>query len=133
MSRDIKFRVWDKTAGLWLAGWKIQQSGTPSEVSGVVYMQFTGLLDRNSVEIYECDILSSPDPELSELYVVTFDAKYGLTLDDQCSDHCDHGDSGTAYLCNTFPFYEFAPGGEVVGNIYENPKLLEEATNNGTR
>jgi uncharacterized phage protein (TIGR01671 family) len=82
--------------------------------------QFTGLLDKNGVEIYEGDIikvyLSAPGiDEWWQIFAVVFEngkfqlkAKTELTDGYWFSDFEKHQD----YL--------------VVGNIYENPELLEK-------
>lgn len=69
-------------------------------------MQSTGLKDKNGVEIYEGDIFRFGDRN----YVVIYNlGSFGCFEDDKY-----------------FPLGEiFYRNGEVIGNIYENPELLE--------
>ncbi|UXR50994.1 YopX family protein [Staphylococcus simulans] len=75
-------------------------------------MQYTGLKDKNGKEIYESDIVRNL---YGELYVVEWlDGSFVLT--EFYNGGYDHYiiDSSTEY--------------EVLGNIYENPELLERSS-----
>lgn len=74
-------------------------------------MQFTGLKDKNGKEIYEGDIVRLEQWE-PEIYEVVFN-RGGF-----CFRHSD-----------TDVFYhdaKYIEKGEVIGNIYENPELLQD-------
>ena len=131
--RIIKFRGKDIETGEWVYGHFFQRMGHyPAIVEQRLYngkvmyfitavsdetvSQFTGLLDKNGEEIYEGDIL-----RISEFANVVCEFRYGAF--------------GYIY-CNEFhPFagntnYTFNPKNtdkefEVIGNIYDNPELLE--------
>ena len=79
----------------------------------LILMQSTGLKDKNGVEIFEGDIVRWHD-------VVTWD--YSVTFKDGV--FCISDDPSS----NFYHLKEDINGKfEVIGNIYENPELLEQA------
>ena len=118
MNREIKFRAWDKLVNQWV---KFNQP--PKAVTGkstsrilnihgsddnVVFMQFTGLKDKNGQEIYEGDI-------------VKIDGMVGKVFWDK---------EWTQFKCQWTPHQFFSlmtypKNREVIGNIYENKELLK--------
>src|SRR5690625_343596 len=74
-------------------------------------MQYTGLKDKNGREIYEGDILEIKHLMGCETGELIF--KYGAFLFD---------DGGYSYLGDHLANSEYI---KVIGNIYENPELLE--------
>jgi len=110
--REIKFRAWDGESiispnDFWLSAdghsAVFGRSGT-IEYSNWELMQFTGLLDKNGKEIYEGDIVKGTGEHIGQSNVF-----YGYGVWQPFSY------LGT-YCGNDF---------EVIGNIYENPELLE--------
>ena len=80
--------------------------------------QYTGLHDKNGREIYENDIVKmhqavlSPDDKIGW---VEYTAQYGYSIrfgNRRCRQSDWANDEGAKY--------------EVIGNIYENPELMEE-------
>ena len=118
MNREIKFRAWD---GIRMTTSGIQFSNSTGGLSGKAYgpdsneinmplMQYTGLKDKNGVEIYEGDLLSrhEADPMFLEFY----DGRFGYN-----SNSNNQGFSGLVQDRTKNLF--------IIGNIHENPELLE--------
>lgn len=119
--REIKFRAWDIESPYMLSWQEIQDDWLdecyhPGILAGDHYipMQFTGLFDREGVEIYEGDVIEDKSGvrgviEYGEYEHMYHDGMLGFYL--RCGDRIY--DAPTASC------------GSVIGNIYENPKLLE--------
>lgn len=134
--RDIKFRAWDKKKNDWFDdgvtlyielngsinfGWngEIMDDYTDR----IVLMKHTGKKDSNGVEIYDGDIVH--DDEF--IYTVCF----GDFTDDDDFQEPAQRQTGfyivDTHTDETFPFYNLTY--RVIGNIYENPELLEDLKN----
>ena len=132
--RDIKFRNWDKEKkkmeyrdfeDIMNYGW-VQKA----YFDDFVFMQYTGLKDKNGKEIYEGDIIraytfiSEEDSKLNEYTI--HQIKYMVDSDYPAFDldpFIDCESNGLSYMAVDID----SCGVEVIGNIYENPKLLEQA------
>lgn len=122
--REIKFRAWDKEHKemINLIGWEVQEGSTRITHSNhfnsddgvwrgymwnsrdLILMQFTGLKDRNGVEIYEGDVLLYEHP-------------YAGTWKEVVAYEPDKG----AFS----PLYKYHKTLTVLGNIYSTPELLK--------
>lgn len=120
MSREIKFRAWDTkynrfhATGFGVFGgcqWGACKSDTLNEM---VLEQFTGLKDKNGIEIYEGDIVKA-DNHNPQFYMIEF-IEGGF---------CATWKNGDGYTIDINHFYS-SVGCEIsiIGNIHENQALI---------
>ena len=119
--REIKFRVWDKVNGEmipWnrlLNGYNLRNVFMRPEMCGLILMQYTGLKDKNGVEICEGDIVETVYNGEVFVGVVVYDLN---EVDFKVTD-------GKEKYGRNFQYLAGNDENEVIGNIYENPELLE--------
>ena len=87
-----------------------------SERNAFELMQYTGLKDKNNKEIYEGDIIKIPN---SEMYSRVFFEK-GCFMIENYHKICIKFRGKIEVICSN-PL-----SNEVIGNIHQNPELLEE-------
>ena len=142
--REIKFRAWDSANKQMIdhrnIGVMVKNINNEVNKPHLFYMQSTGLKDSQGQEIYESDILSF-DGNMTADDTLGFDPN-GFVYDETCihvvkwgDNQCkagftlDWGDNEDElhwkYKRDTY--YLFCEGNcKVIGNIYENPELLNE-------
>ncbi|MCQ9211836.1 MULTISPECIES: YopX family protein [unclassified Streptococcus] len=124
----MKFRAWDTFRNKWVKHFYITENGliynmeqmssesigaVPIEKSGLVVMQSTGLFDRTGREVYLGDIVRCTSGCPHE---VVFLEAYGGTF---------LGGMPAIYLSGIKEGYAWTGDEEIIGNIYENPELVE--------
>lgn len=126
--KNFKFRAWDKEENkMWNVEtlyiedeWVKVNDGsiygvTKDLIRSYCLMQSTGLRDKNGVEIYEGDIVQhseKPNPCFSSPFKVIQARTGEWRLDN--------------FRCGTVLAFSNQDELEVLGNIYENPELLED-------
>ena len=124
--RPIKFRAWDKVKEIF-TNYQIVDGMLyfMDKYTGVwnrddkekrfILMQSTGLFDKNGVEIFEGDIVENTTQivYLGDRFEVSWNGIYA------CFQLLNGGKSSNIPLEEDFMSYE------IIGNIYENPELLE--------
>lgn len=123
MSREIKFRAWYSDQGLMCdvdrfdfpnkqmivyhhGFWNGQET---CEIDDLPIMQFTGLKDKNGVGIFEGDIVSTC---LSD---IKGEARWGRII---IKNPFEYSVEEALYIIHADEL-------EVVGNVFDNPELLE--------
>lgn len=120
MSREFKFRAWDKTKKNIIFEDRLScffvrtiQMSTDEE-NRFKIMQYTGLKDKNEKEIYEGDILEDVK---GNRYPIKY-AEYQFYGEGFYEPYQDIPD-------DIFSEYAYS-GMKIIGNIYENPELIKE-------
>lgn len=120
-----KFRAWSKLAsrmyivnGLYFDRGMVQYANNDNAIrfiklENIILMQSTGLKDKNGKEVFVGDIIKCTRGCLHEVYI---EKEYGGTY---------IGGMPAIYLKGLREGYAWTEDEEIIGNIYENPELLE--------
>lgn len=133
--REIKFRAWDKINNkmlihepgntlmipcglgvLWLNP-SIKDNNYVIKNKHFIMMQFTGLQDKNGIDIYEGDIVRCASNKRCPHEIVW--------MNEVPSSAILGGGMPGFYLSGLNEGYSFMGEEEIIGNIYQNPELLK--------
>ena len=130
MNREIKFRAWHKTEEMFVDAkvfdFNVGLVGTSAYdnkdgrtkygdiMQNFIVEQYTGLKDKNGVEIYEGDIISYHRHRYEIVYSY---GCLGLEMEDE--------DYGGSKLVPLSEIHQMIINEEVIGNIHENADLLK--------
>lgn len=134
--REIKFRAWDKrnkkmeTRNIlnnitWFTYEDVNTRLYMAQAScDYIILQYTGLKDKSGKEIYEGDILKGHDCDYPVDVLATVLFEEGSFIIKGNEKKSESEESMIFYWCNSdnIKDCEF----EIIGDIYENPELLEK-------
>lgn len=125
------FKAWDKYHEMMVSiisfdfenkiAYVEQENGDRYDIhfDNLIFLQSTGLKDKNGVEIFEGDIVSVRNHPFQKTEL----SGAGIEIDgDYLIGWSDHN---LTWLAGDLLLYQLKPYIEVIGNIYENPELLE--------
>ncbi len=114
--REIKFRAWDKENKKMFEPSELVQepnlvvgyldsSGCPKTYDNIELMQFTGLQDKNGKDIYEEDIIKRTSLINGQIREIKEIVRWEIGF--------------------SFVGFPITSSYEIIGNVFENPELLE--------
>jgi uncharacterized phage protein (TIGR01671 family) len=139
MNREIKFRAWDNIRKEMIpfdaVSYLVEFDGTIWEIEGddlrertsmLTLMQYTGLKDKNGIEIYEGDIIKwghikggEENPIRVAVVKINPDLQFEIIGERKFFMGQDK-----IFRYGNFIYTDTEKWIEIIGNIYENPELL---------
>ena len=135
MSREIKFRAWNKYTSKMLEQEGISGSNSyisfldfyydnsedrnfGSVINDLILMQFTGLLDKNGKEIFEGDLLQYDGYNFK---LINKEKIYQIKYDDNLAQYYSYNLENSF---DTFLVVRAWKESKIIGNIFQNPELI---------
>ncbi len=135
-NNQLKFRAWDIVGKGYINGFnmigfsvgqgaptaKLQRYDREWKIDQVILEQYTGLKDWDGKEIYEGDIIEFTHSESKKTYkyqIIFVGGSFDVNIP-TCCEHCKNNHASHGSLNETLCHPTI-----VIGNIHENPELLE--------
>ena len=119
MTREIIFRAWDKEDKTWSGGWGGREFARMcpewrADPDRYIFLQYTGLKDKNGKMIFEGDILK-----------IQIDSGVGSSYEDM-GQVIFHPEAAQFVITKDELMTNIGHLVEVIGDIYNNPELLND-------
>lgn len=111
--RELKFRAWNGSVFVYFA---------LSGLNGFKATQYTGLKDSKGTEVYEGDIL---ELDIDDKEKAVKNRMYVVWQEDTAGFMFRNVENNLMIIYHT----EIVDNWKVIGNIYENPEILEKSKN----
>lgn len=124
--REIKFRAWNKKAKIMFQDVGFDQTSHSGDT--IVYLQYTGLKDKNDKEIYEGDIIRFTSTSAKKRKAGKYNDMVVVWGANTATRKTGWYMVWRVAETNTYNRLENAVNDnhEVIGNIYENKELLND-------
>ena len=101
-----------------MTDWGLPNKKYQAEIDVETLCEYTGMLDKNGKKIWENDIVKPYDTVTNENYIISWDKEMGAFV------FCDINTNNSLYVL-VGHYIESIQSVEVIGNIFDNPELLE--------
>ena len=123
MSRVIKFRAWDPIRDEMYQGYDCFNP-VPQGYVELQVMQFTGLTDKNGVDIYESDVIAFGDDEFDSMCGMY--GEHGVVIYNECGFSVELFESNRIVrLDDHNMFSDGITCRKVIGNIHQDADLIK--------
>ena len=134
MTRETKYRAWIRPSlnlkgcmievdEIWWSRNRVKsKNGTDYSLVECDLLKYTGLNDKNEKEIYKGDVIQMGNGKAEVIF-----ATQGIQWESEGKYYVSFWALGYAQQDWDRTIYPLEGGGEIIGNIYENPELLKTA------
>lgn len=136
--REFKFRAWDKNQKKMKDVWLNKlidrfgvQGSNVFDNDDYEVMQWTGYKDRDNKDIYEGDIISSPNGQIKKALIYFSQATFWYKEWDEMYEEWHHSEMGWCeqYGSKEIGILHWSANRialKVIGNVFEHPELMTD-------